>query len=106
MRSKYERKKERKKKEREKPMEIQWIMETSVRVTCWSYKLQWIFNLSFFVHLLSFSFFFLFVKCLTNRLIDFWRLDISLKVNVRNELLKTVETAPTNLINLQPHLAN
>ena len=30
MRSKNERKKDRKKKEREQPMEIQWIMETSL----------------------------------------------------------------------------
>ena len=34
----------RKKKEREKPMEIQWIMQTSLWVMRWSYKLHWIFN--------------------------------------------------------------
>ena len=45
---KTKKRKNRKKKEREQPIEIQWIMETSVWVTCWSYKLHWIFNWSFF----------------------------------------------------------
>ena len=92
----------REKKDREKSMEILWVMETSLWVMRWSYRLQRIFNKVFcppnvFLVLLP-------LPCLTNKLLCFWRLDISLSVS--NCLLQTVTTLPTILTNLHPHKAN